>query len=217
MTEQKPRGLFIVFEGVDRTGKSTQVKRVAEALRDGGHAAYEQHFPAYETPTGRFLRRYLASTTVTETTPLAAHLMFAANRAERMPLLESLLAAGTHVICDRYVYSGIAYSVAKGMSPWRCQAIEADLARPDAVLYFHAPVEVVAARKDFGPERHDDIAFLARVQDAYRAVASNSPNQRWLEIDASGTPQSVAAQVDEQLKCLLILVDRTQPLNRLFQ
>jgi dTMP kinase len=217
MSEQKPRGLFIVFEGVDRTGKSTQAKRVTEALCARGIAAYEQHFPAYETPIGGFLRKYLMSKTVIEPPPLASHLLFAANRAERMPMLEALLAGGTHVICDRYVYSGIAYSAAKGLSPWRCRSIEADLPMPDAVLYLHAPAEVLAARSGFGPERHDDVAFLTRVQEAYGAASSNAPNQRWIRIDASASPEAVTTEVDAALALLLALVDRTQPLRRLFQ
>jgi dTMP kinase len=215
MTEQKPRGLFIVFEGVDRTGKSTQVERVATGLRDRGIAAYEQHFPAYEMPTGRFLRAYLASTTVTETTPRAVHLMFAANRSERMPLLEKLLADGTHVICDRYVYSGAAYSMAKGMAAHTCKAIEAELPQPDAVFYLSAPIDVVAARKDFGDERHDDKAFLERVQQAYTALHRSCPTQRWIEIDASASPESVSAQVDNHMALMLALAERG-PLRTLF-
>ena len=211
------RGLFIVFEGVDRSGKSTQAKRIVEKLREEGHPMFDQHFPDYSTPTGAFLRDYLDKKHPAQSNPLAAHLMFAANRAEVMPALEALLAQGLHVVCDRYVYSGVAYSMAKGMDMARCQAMEASLPRPDAVLYFDAPASVVAARKGFGEELHDDRAFLERVRAAYMAPGFKAGGQMWINIDAAATIESVTAQVDLHVSRIFELVQLITPMPTLYQ
>lgn len=111
-TQRQGRGAFIVIEGLDRAGKSTQVARLSEALAGNG-AATVLKFPDRTTPIGKLLNSYLADSS-TKLDDRAVHLLFAANRwevAER--IRREVLEEGKVVIADRYAWSGVAYSRAK--------------------------------------------------------------------------------------------------------
>ncbi|CAN0421144.1 unnamed protein product, partial [Ectocarpus sp. 12 AP-2014] len=135
------RGAFILFEGVDRCGKTTQANLLVESLKQAGHDACFMRFPDRTTPIGHMINGFLQNTTDIE--DRCVHLLFSANRWEAERLLSSLclrflylvwyrgdrvfyntpvireskirelLKAGTTVVCDRYAYSGVAFSASK--------------------------------------------------------------------------------------------------------
>ncbi|KMS93569.1 hypothetical protein BVRB_030150 [Beta vulgaris subsp. vulgaris] len=111
MVDAKVRGAFILFEGIDRCGKSTQARCLLDALRSQGLQVEIINFPNRTTPIGKIINEYLIGNT--DINGQALHLMFSANRWEMKEYIESRLASGTSLIVDRYVYSGIAFSVAK--------------------------------------------------------------------------------------------------------
>jgi dTMP kinase len=102
------RGLFVLFEGVDRCGKTTQAKLLTEKLNALGEKAIFMRFPDRDTAIGGQLNAYLAR--AAELDDHAVHLLFAANRWEKKADILSALRAGTHVVMDRYAYSGVAFS-----------------------------------------------------------------------------------------------------------
>lgn len=109
------RGAFIVVEGLDRAGKSTQVARLKAALMSGpeGKSATVMKFPDRTTPVGKILNSYL-SNTAADLEDRAVHLLFAANRWEVARKIEmAVQEEGKVVIADRYAWSGMAYSRAK--------------------------------------------------------------------------------------------------------
>ena len=131
------RGAFIVFEGVDRCGKTTQVGLLVKHLMGLGLAAVAMRFPDRTTMVGDLINQYLQSKS--ELDDRAVHLLFSANRWEAAPQLEKhLLEEGKTVICDRYAYSGVAFTSAKpSLSDdlsW-CQACDVGLPAPDAVIF----------------------------------------------------------------------------------
>jgi dTMP kinase len=119
------RGAFIVLEGCDRSGKSTQSHRLLQSLLAKGLNARRVAYPGPHphlrwpkvtpvdrtTPIGQMLNAHLTSTTALDVH--AAHLLFSANRWESMAGLKAALEAGETVISDRYAYSGIAFSTAQ--------------------------------------------------------------------------------------------------------
>ncbi|EPB77057.1 hypothetical protein ANCCEY_03891 [Ancylostoma ceylanicum] len=109
------RGALIVFEGLDRSGKSTQAKRLMDKINASGGRAVILPFPDRKEPFGQVIDRYLRKEI--DLCERALHLAFSANRWEKvsMPaaLIEEKIAAGVDVICDRYCFSGVAYSIAK--------------------------------------------------------------------------------------------------------
>ena len=104
------RGLFIVFEGLDRCGKSTQCATLAKTLDD---PTTKIAFPNRESESGKLLDSYLKSMRGQTLSNEAVHLLFALNRWEMKSKIIELLESGTNIVCDRYAYSGVAYSAAK--------------------------------------------------------------------------------------------------------
>ena len=89
----------------------------------------------------------------------AVHLLFSMNRWEMKRQLVEILSAGTNVVCDRYAYSGVAYSVAKGLSFDWCLGADTGLVQPDLVLYFDASADQLSQRSGFGEERFERLEF----------------------------------------------------------
>ena len=110
-TTNGSRGAFIVFEGIDRCGKTTQCARLVNKLLAAGIAATAMRFPDRTTATGSIINTYLQSST--DLDDHAIHLLFSANRWENAKQIQNHLLSGTTIVCDRYAYSGVAFSSAK--------------------------------------------------------------------------------------------------------
>lgn len=140
---------FIVIEGLDGSGKSTQVARLtAELVRRGKSVEY-LHFPRFDTPVygeiiARFLRGELGP--VEGVDPHLVALLFAGDRAEAAPMIRGWLAEGRWVVTDRYVYSNVAYQCAKSPEPealreWILK-LEFELnaiPKPDVAIFLDVP------------------------------------------------------------------------------
>ena len=107
------RGAFILFEGCDRSGKSTQAVKLCERLASDGVKVEAMRFPERNTEIGKMINAYL--TCARNLDDNAIHLLFSANRWELRSRILELLNQGTTIICDRYTFSGVAFSSAKGM------------------------------------------------------------------------------------------------------
>ena len=141
------RGAFIVFEGVDRCGKTTQCGLLLKHLLQLGVAAAAMRFPDRTTPVGLLINQYLQSNSNLD--DRAIHLLFSANRWEASKELMDKLNNGTTIICDRYAYSGVAFSSAKpeaDLSLGWCQAPDVGLPAPDAVIFLDLTQEQAEQR-----------------------------------------------------------------------
>jgi dTMP kinase len=126
----KQRGALIVLEGLDRCGKTTQTAMLQQRL---GNDAVLLRFPNRATATGQLIDQYLQSSN--DLDDRSIHLLFSANRWEACDEICRLLACGRTVICDRYAYSGVAFSSAKGLDMEWCKAPDRGLPAPDCVLF----------------------------------------------------------------------------------
>ncbi|KAF5842354.1 thymidylate kinase-domain-containing protein [Dunaliella salina] len=203
-TEQTPpRGAFIVFEGVDRCGKTTQCNKLMEHLKAKDLSAELWRFPDRSTESGKRINAYLAKEV--EMSDEEVHLLFAQNRWEKRQTLLDKLAAGTTLVVDRYAYSGIAYSSAKGkdtMSLEWCKAPDQTLPAPDLVLYLEVSAEAAKARGGFGGERYETADFQEKVAEMFE----QQKNAVWVSLDADDSPDEVhdrvKAEVDRTLTTL---------------
>jgi dTMP kinase len=190
-----PRGVFVVFEGCDGAGKSTQVQKLATS---GIFASCERMaFPDRTTPIGGMIDQYLRN--AKDISDQAIHLLFSANRWELAGGIESLLAQGTSIICDRYWFSGTAYSAAKGIDMEWCKMPEVGLPRPDLVLLLDLDVAILANRKGFGAERYEKLDLQKRVRDAYMQLRDDS----WILINANQSVDDVAVEVMAAVKAVI--------------
>ncbi|KAF1996475.1 P-loop containing nucleoside triphosphate hydrolase protein, partial [Amniculicola lignicola CBS 123094] len=149
-----PRGKLIVFEGLDRAGKSTQCQMLIESLRARGERVRGVRFPDRSTPIGQMIDGYLSGEKEQEDHVI--HLLFSANRWESVPSILSDIEAGTTLVIDRYYYSGMIYSAAKSNPtlslPW-ARHPDVGLPRPDLVLFLDISAEEAAKRGGYGEEK----------------------------------------------------------------
>lgn len=177
----KKRGLLIVFEGLDRSGKTTLTRALLERMLQSNRSATSIKFPNADTSTWHLIEMYQRK--VVDVTPRAMHLIYSANRHEKMAdLVSTLVDRQTHVVCDRYIHSGIAYSMAKGLGHEWCVVPDHGLVAPDIVVFVDTPVQECALRAGFGRDVHDSTEFQQRVYTAYQGFVEPG---RWIVLDGT--------------------------------
>ena len=172
------RGAFIVFEGIDRCGKTTQSLRLVDNLNNVLKNAIHMRFPNRLTETGKIIDSYLTLTTNVEDHVI--HLIFSANRWETKDKIMSSLEAGNTVIADRYAYSGAVYTSAKGHDLNWCKNVDTGLPRPDLVIFLNLPTKEASKRGLFGEERYEHENFQEKVFMKYLEL----PEDNWRVLDA---------------------------------
>lgn len=201
------RGKFITFEGIDGSGKSTQLRLLAGDLRVQGFNVLTTLQPG-GTPLGRRLREAFLETEE-NVHPMAELLLFAADRAQHVNfLIKPALAEGRIVISDRYSDATAAYQGAgRGFDEKVISQViklATDGLKPDLTLFFDVPIEKAILRTS---ARTDDetiknrmdketTEFYERVRKAYLKIAEKEP-RRVCVIDARGSIEEVHAKVSE--------------------
>ena len=189
------RGRFVAFEGGEGCGKSTQARRLADAL--GAVATREPG----GTAVGSRLREILLDPGTVDLADRAEALLMAADRAQHLAeLVAPTLATGRHVVSDRSAYSSIAYqgygrglpiAEVRGLSEWA-----ADGVWPDLVVLLEVPHDVASGRLTGGLDRMERLgdAFHRRVGEGFRELAAAEPD-RWVVVDGTEPVDQVAAAV----------------------
>ena len=193
-------GRFIVFEGGDGCGKSTQAGRLAESL-----GAVLTRQPG-GTRIGRTVRSILLNPDEAGLADRAEALLMAADRAQHVhELIGPALERGDDVVCDRYSYSSIAYQgygrelpvdeIAE-LSRWATEGLT-----PDLVILLTVSADVAAARLGDGLDRFERVGdgFHRRVADGYAEMAAGDPD-RWVVIPGDGSVDEVAAAVTSEIR-----------------
>jgi dTMP kinase len=196
---------FVVLEGGDATGKSTQLRHLAVRLRDAGHDVVETFEPG-ATPLGARLRTLLLDEEG-PIDPIAEALLMAADRAEHVAeVVIPALQRGAWVVSDRFVPSSLAYQgVGRGLGVAEVSQLN-ELAtaglEPDLVVVLDLSPEAARARLGASRDRMEgeNDAFALAVHEAYRDLARS---RGWSVVDASADVDAVAdaiwALVEEQL------------------
>lgn len=191
-------GKLILFEGPDKSGKTTQSKRLEASLKRAGVPVVRIAFPDRTTPVGDLIDAYLRGEAHFDDEVI--HLLFVVNRWERAQEISKLLKAGSHVILDRYVYSGWAYGVARGLDQsWAIVGGDHGLPKPDIVLYMRASMDIVKSRLPAELETTEDPAILEKVIELFDTFASNDTSAIWAPFDASKDADIIGAQVESAL------------------
>lgn len=184
-------GSLIAFEGLDQSGKQTQSERLAAALGSEGRRIEFLSFPEYPTAIGTEIGKALHGERDYDAATL--QLLYIANRYEFRPRILEWLAAGTVVICDRYLASSIAYGEAQGLDPAWLRDVQRFLPPPALTIVLDIPPEVSLARKGAGRDRFErDLPLLSRVRASYQRQAT-APD--WLLLDGQQDVDTVAAAI----------------------
>src|SRR5579863_2453756 len=212
------RGKFITFEGLDGTGKSTQMRKLAAVVRGAGHKVVETREPG-GTLTGEKIRKVLLDSGTAGLDPLAEMALMFASRAQHIAeVIEPGLAAGCIVLCDRFTDSTEAYQGSgRKLGSDAVRELHRVLCgnlQPDLTLLMdsnpHASVSRARRRNkrnSKGTSRsHDENrfeqetrSFFGRVRDGYMAIAKREPG-RVVTVDARGTPGQTHARIREVVR-----------------
>ena len=198
-TQSRAKGLLIAFEGLDQSGKQTQAERLKAAVEARGRTAVLLDFPSYDTHIGHEIgaglqgqRDYAADT---------MQLLYVANRYEKKPQIDRLLADGAVVICDRYLASSVAYGEAQGLDGAWLREIQKHLPPPALTILLDIAPETAAGRKTANRDKYErDLALLSRVRESYRRQAEGPG---WLRLDGERPRDAVAADVLSAIAPLL--------------
>jgi dTMP kinase len=195
--------MFVTFEGVDGSGKTTQTRLLAEQLRAEGRDVVETREPG-GTPLGERIRELLLESE--RVAPWAETTLFAAARAQLVAdVIRPALARGADVVCDRYIDSSLAYQgLARGLGVDR--VLELNLLvtgglLPDRTFLIDIPPEVATRRTGSRPDRieREGQGFAAQVDQAYRELAQVFA-QRITLVDGTQPPEEVAKLIRGQLR-----------------
>ncbi|KAF6173689.1 hypothetical protein GIB67_000591 [Kingdonia uniflora] len=204
------RGGLIVLEGLDRSGKTSQSSRLLSHLEGQGLSVESWRFPDRTTCVGNMISSYLTNNSQLD--DRTVHLLFSANRWEKRSLMESKLRSGTTLIVDRYSYSGVAFSSAKGLDIDWCKAPEAGLLAPDLVVYLDIPPEKAAERGGYGGERYEQLEFQKKVSQYYNVLCDPT----WKIIDACLPVDVVEKQLKEFVMNSIAICQKGKPLSQLW-
>ncbi len=197
------RGHLIVFEGLDFTGKSTQVALLAKRLRENGLPVTTTHEPG-GTPLGEAVRSILLERTERALLPLAELLLFMTSRAQLVAqVIEPALREGHVVVCSRFGLSSLAYQgYGRGIS----LDLIKDLNRaathdrqPDLTFLIDLAAEVALARKSGEKDRieQENLDFYDRVRTGYLQLTQDDPRVR--RIDGTLSVSRIASEVTHYL------------------
>jgi dTMP kinase len=203
------RGVFITFEGMDGSGKSTQLRRLAERLRGMGRAVLETAEPG-GTAIGRKIRQILLDAANHELSPTAELLLYFASRAQNVEeTIRPALDRGEIVLADRFTDSTLAYQgCGRGLGAEAVRALDRVACRglrPDLTLLLDIGPETSLARararniaETSAETRMDEQSaeFHRKVYEAYQALAASEP-ERIRRIPAAGAVDEVERAVWE--------------------
>ncbi|KAK9463297.1 thymidylate kinase-domain-containing protein [Lipomyces oligophaga] len=205
---KEPRGLLILLEGLDRAGKTTQCELLRQKLArlNGEQKVRVQKVPDRSTETGQVINAYLGS--ITTFPDQSIHLLFSANRWELQNSIISSIESGQTVILDRYVPSGISYSLAKnvpGMSLDWCLSPDRGLPRPDLTIFLDIDPQLAKSslREDFGKERYEVSEFQTTVRSHFKVLLGNGVTKGCLDmgrvvmIDATKSIEQIESEIWE--------------------
>jgi dTMP kinase len=198
---------FIVLEGLDGAGTTTQAARLQDYFTKLNEDSFLTREPT-DGPIGKLLREILTGRLMRHR--LAERemaLLFAADRLEHSRLVESKLLTGSHVVCDRYIFSSLAYqTLDPAITPEWVMEINAGFARPHLTLFLDVPVDECLRRissRNESPTVYEKKDFLETIDTNYKRLAASYYNTNVgpiIVVDGTMPPDEVHAEIMRSLE-----------------
>lgn len=202
--EQTVPGRFVVLEGLDGAGTTTQARLLAAALRHRDLHVCETAEPS-PGPLGQVLRAHIRGEITLD--PETAALTFTADRSDHLTrVVRPALARGEWVVCDRYLLSTLAYQGAEGVDRSRVLQASAGFEIPDLTVYLDVPSAVLEGRLSSRAtaERYEEPALAAGLRESYRESMEmlRSSGHRIEIVDGAEDAEKVLASVLARLDAI---------------
>lgn len=219
MTATTTGGLFVVFDGGEGAGKTTQLDRLAYLLLEAGKTVTVTREPGHDTALGTAIRRLLLEGTPGDIPARAEALLFAACRADHIHhVIVPALERGDIVLCDRYADSSIAYQgfgrrLGPGQVGWISDWATENLVPDLVVLLDVDPQTGLARAKRTGPAdrfEQEELEFHRLVRQGFLTRAHSCPD-RYLKLDAADSPDVLAAVIAARVMTLIEERARRRP------
>ena len=196
------QGKFVVFEGLDGSGQSTQVKLLADYLLAKGQQVLVTKEPTKNSPFASEIRRAL-----TEKERILAgdlQMLFAKDRKWHIKkVIEPALTKGEWVISDRYVFSAFAFGVASGLSQKEIETMNANYLRPDLVFFINTSPEICIERimkRGEGVDLFEKLPILQKVSENYHLLFQKNTLLNVFIIDGNKSISDVFEQIKKILQ-----------------
>lgn len=200
MSQGVPRGIFIVIDGIDGSGKTTQIRLLEQALKAQGHATQYIHFPQHGKASAALVDDYLAGK-FGKLNPKATSIFYALDRFEAAPKIRAWLSEGVVVLADRYVTANAGHQGGKISDPQeRLEFFEwlknleyevFGIPKPDINIILHMPamvaLELVQQRNKQEVQDHVDVMHEANLEhlqlseELYKQISNSFPNTHNVE------------------------------------
>jgi len=194
------QGKFIVFEGIDKSGKETQAKMLYDYLHGKGIPVIYTEEPSPKNVIGRTIKKWLIGQ-ATITSGEAVTLLYTADRYEHLKnVIIPVLNAGKNVICDRYFYSTIAYeSAIFGVDKEWIRLLHKNVCKPDVVIFIDIDPEISLKRERSSPnDRLEKVELLRKVREAYNEMVNE---EKFFTVNGDRTR-------DEVFRDVRLVIDR---------
>lgn len=183
-----PKGKIVVFEGIDKAGKTTQAKLLEKKL---GSKCVRIDFPDYSTPVGKEIKQFLDGK---KNYPDEVKMMLlSANRWEKKGEIEKMLSKGTTVIMNRYYQSNLVYGISKGLKLDWLLSLDKGMPKADLVIVIDIrPKTLVSRSKNVVDTFEKDLELIRRVKKNYRILANKF---NWRIVEGEKSVNEVHGQV----------------------
>jgi|SRR5690348_15183412 dTMP kinase len=226
------RGKLIAVEGIDGSGKRTQVELLTAALRERGHSVFATGFPQYDSWFGKMVGQFLNGELgpLESVDPHFTTLLYAGDRFEAKPKLEEALNNGQFVLVDRYIGSNLAHQTARVDTAKRAAFQEwvehleygiYGLPKEDLVLYLRVPaveaqklVALKSARSYTSAQKDILEASLRHLEDAAQIYDTLAKRPNWNTIECFDTKRSQMRPAEDIAREVLGVVLKTSQLSR---
>ena len=199
MKAMKTRGYFIVFEGIDGGGKSTQIKLASKYFEEKGYVV-ELHMEPTDGEIGSLLWSYMRSEN-RSFEPETEALLFAADRIEHGKTISKAIEDGKVVISDRYLHSSLAYQGAARVDPPWMKSLNKHAKKPDLVVLLDIdPGKSLMRVSDRAKTVFEELEYLKKVRTEYLRYAELGELE---VVDASKSIEEVQSQIESLINKLL--------------
>ncbi|XP_063721648.1 thymidylate kinase-like [Symsagittifera roscoffensis] len=193
------RGMLIVFEGLDKAGKSTQAQKLVTKIEQSGRKVELMKFPDRSTHIGKSINEYLVDSKF-KLNDKSIHLLFSANRWEKYDEMKNKLNDGISLVVDRYAFSGVAYTCAKpGFTMQWSKSPDIGLLKPDIVFFMLLNPDNAQHRGDYGAERYEKVEFQKKVLDNFMGMK----DETWQLVNAEDSIDSIHGGIVEKYEDVL--------------